>query len=73
MVRQPRETRNPGRATMNLTLVITSANLIALLLIYGKLTIMGYQHKLMWTDFSIRKDINGGSSPKKRGASVGSD
>lgn len=53
---------------MNLTVWLSGANLIALLLIYGKLTIMGYQHKLMWADFARKKDINGNGLARRAGA-----
>ena len=37
--------------------VITAANLFVLLGIYRKLSIIVYQHKLMWLDFADRKSI----------------
>jgi hypothetical protein len=37
---------------------VTAANLFVLLGIYRKMSIMVYQHKLMWTDFAERKGIS---------------
>ena len=37
---------------------VTAANLLVLLGIYRKLSIIVYQHKLMWTDFADRKGIS---------------
>jgi hypothetical protein len=37
---------------------VTAANLFVLLGIYRKLSIIVYQHKLMWTDFADRKGIS---------------
>jgi hypothetical protein len=37
--------------------VVTAANLLVLLGIYRKLSIIVYQHKLMWLDFTDRKGI----------------
>ena len=34
---------------------VTAANLLVLLGIYRKMSIIVYQHKLMWTDFAERK------------------
>ena len=44
---------------------VTAANLLVLLGIYRKLSIIVYQHKLMWTDFADRKGIsaNGNTRP----------
>lgn len=36
----------------------TIANFLVLLGIYGKVKVMTYQHKLMWTDFARRKGID---------------
>lgn len=47
----------------------TAANLLVLLGIYRKMAIIGYQHTLMWADFSERKGI----IPKASGASAGGD
>lgn len=38
--------------------VFTAANLIVLLGIYRKMSIIVFQHKLMWIDFADRKGIN---------------
>lgn len=38
--------------------IFTAANLLVLLGIYRRLSIIVYQHKLMWTDFADRKGIN---------------
>lgn len=47
-----------------------SAGTLALVFgIYRKVSIMTYQHSLMWNDFEARKGI----SPKAFGASSGSD
>jgi len=45
----------------------TAANLLVLLGIYRKMSIIVYQHKLMWTDFAERKGI---SANGKHAASV---
>ena len=37
---------------------VTAANLLVLLGIYRKMSIIVYQHKLMWTDFAERKGIS---------------
>jgi hypothetical protein len=37
--------------------IFTAANLLVLLGIYRRMSIMVYQHKLMWTDFADRKGI----------------
>lgn len=37
---------------------VTAANLLVLLGIYRKMSIVVYQHKLMWTDFADRKGIS---------------
>jgi hypothetical protein len=39
-------------------------NLLVLLGIYYKISIMLYQHKLMWKDFARRKDISGDTNGK---------
>jgi len=39
--------------------LVTAANLFVLLGIYRKLSIIVYQHKLMWSDFADRKGISG--------------
>jgi len=46
---------------------VTAANLVVLLGIYRKMSIIVYQHKLMWTDFAERKGI---SANGKHAASV---
>ena len=46
---------------------VTAANLLVLLGIYRKMSIIVYQHKLMWTDFAERKGI---SANGKHAASV---
>ena len=38
--------------------VFTAANLLVLLGIYRKMSIMVYQHKLMWSEFADRKGIS---------------
>jgi hypothetical protein len=38
--------------------LVTAANLCVLLGIYRKMSIIVYQHKLMWTDFADRKGIS---------------
>jgi hypothetical protein len=38
--------------------IVTAANLFVLLGIYRKMSIVVYQHKLMWTDFADRKHIS---------------
>jgi hypothetical protein len=38
--------------------VITAANLLVLLGIYRKLSVIVYQHKLLWLDFADRKNIS---------------
>ncbi|HET9285416.1 MAG TPA: hypothetical protein VFR24_25985 [Candidatus Angelobacter sp.] len=37
--------------------IFTAANLLVLLGIYRKMSIIVYQHKLMWTDFAERKGL----------------
>ena len=37
--------------------IFTAANLLVLLGIYRRMSILVYQHKLMWTDFAGRKGI----------------
>ena len=56
------------------TLIALSAsgvltNIILGLAMYRKLSILVYQHKLLWADYAERKGI----SPKANGASVGSE
>src|SRR5579864_3158701 len=46
---------------------VTAANLVVLLGIYRKMSIIVYQHKLMWADFAERKGI---SANGKHAASV---
>ena len=36
----------------------TAANLLVLLGIYRKMSIIVYQHKLMWSDFAERKGLS---------------
>ena len=43
---------------IHFTEFITAANLFVLLGIYRKMSIIVYQHKLMWSDFAERKGIN---------------
>jgi hypothetical protein len=43
---------------IHFTDIATAANLLVLLGIYRKLSIIVYQHKLMWTDFAERKGIS---------------
>jgi hypothetical protein len=38
--------------------IFTAANLLVLLGIYRKMSVIVYQHKLMWTDFADRKGIS---------------
>ena len=47
---------------------VTAANLLVLLGIYRKMSIIVYQHKLMWTDFADRKGIS--ANGKARGQCV---
>lgn len=44
--------------TIHFADIFTAANLLVLLGIYRKMSIIVYQHKLMWTDFADRKGIN---------------
>ncbi len=44
-------------------------NLVVLLGIYYKMSVMLYQHKLMWKDFARRKGI----SPEANGRSANAD
>jgi hypothetical protein len=46
---------------------VTAANLLVLMGIYRKLSIIVYQHKLMWADFAGRKGI---SANGKHAASI---
>jgi hypothetical protein len=39
-------------------ILLPPANLLVLLGIYRKMSIIVYQHKLMWTDFAERKGIS---------------
>jgi hypothetical protein len=50
----------PKREPMQIhfTDFVTAANLLVLLGIYRKMSIIVYQHKLMWTDFAERKGIS---------------
>jgi len=48
--------------------IITIGNLILLFGIYRKVSIMVYQHKLMWEDFAQRKGISGRANGKPIGA-----
>jgi hypothetical protein len=56
-----------GTMQIHFTDFVTAANLLVLLGIYRKLSIIVYQHKLMWTDFANRKGI---SANGKHAASV---
>src|SRR5215467_3774259 len=47
-----------GLMQIHFTDFVTAANLLVLLGIYRKLSIIVYQHKLMWTDFAERKGIS---------------
>lgn len=47
-----------GLMQLHFSDVFTAANLLVLLGIYRKLSIIVYQHKLMWTDFADRKGIS---------------
>jgi hypothetical protein len=38
--------------------IFTAANLLVLLGIYRRLSIIVFQHKLMWVDFAERKGIS---------------
>lgn len=38
---------------------LSFASLVMMLGVYYKLSIMTYQHRLMWRDFARRKQING--------------
>lgn len=46
--------------------LFTGANLLLGLALYRKLSIMTYQHKLMWVDFAKHKGID----PKANGVGV---
>ncbi len=48
--------------------LLSIANLLVMLGIYGKLAVKDYQHKLMWTDYADRKGINGNGNGKTRSA-----
>jgi len=56
----------PGENKMQLHLsdLFTAANLLVLLGIYRKMSIIVYQHKLMWEDFAQRKDISARANGK---------
>jgi hypothetical protein len=56
-----------GTMQIHFTDFVTAANLLVLLGIYRKMSIIVYQHKLMWTDFAERKGI---SANGKHAASV---
>jgi hypothetical protein len=56
---------------LHLADVATVANFLVLLGIYGKVRIMAYQHKLMWTDFAKRKGISGGPEEISRSKATG--
>jgi hypothetical protein len=56
-----------GAMQIHFTDFVTAANLLVLLGIYRKMSIIVYQHKLMWTDFAERKGI---SANGKHAASV---
>jgi hypothetical protein len=63
---------NQGKvSTMELRLgdFISVGNLVVLLGIYYKMSIMLYQHKLMWKDFAARKGI----SPDTNGRAASGD
>jgi len=53
---------------IDLTVVLSGANLFALLVIWRKLSIRDYQHSLMWADFAERKGISGNGKAKAAGA-----
>lgn len=49
--------------------LVTAANLLVLLGIYRKMSIIVYQHKLMWEDFAQRKEL----SARVNGKPIGAD
>ncbi len=49
---------------LHLSDLFTAANLLVLLGIYRKMSIIVYQHKLMWEDFAQRKDISARANGK---------
>ena len=51
--------------------VATVANFLVLLGIYGKIRIITYQHKLMWSDFAKRKGISAGSDEQLNSKAAG--
>lgn len=48
--------------------VATVANFLVLLGIYGKIRIIAYQHKLMWSDFARKKGISENGKAKEESA-----
>jgi hypothetical protein len=46
---------------------ISIGNLVVLLGIYYKMSVMLYQHKLMWKDFAQRKGISGDTNGRHNG------
>lgn len=40
------------------TIIISFANLAVLIGVYNKVSIMTYQHRLMWRDYTKRKGID---------------
>jgi hypothetical protein len=52
-----------GTMQIHLSDIVTAANLFVLLGIYRKMSIIVYQHKLMWTDFADRKGIRAEGKP----------
>lgn len=55
---------------MHLADIATVANFLVLLGIYGKVRIITYQHKLMWTDFARRKGLDPSSPESGKSAGV---
>jgi len=49
---------------------VTAANLLVLVGIYRKMSIIVYQHKLMWADFAERKGISETGSMRPVGVST---
>jgi hypothetical protein len=48
--------------------IVSIGNLLVLLGIYHKISVMLYQHKLMWKDFAHRKGISADTNGKSSGA-----
>lgn len=46
------------------TIIISFANLAVLIGVYNKISVLTYQHRLMWRDYAKRKDIDENSTGK---------